>query len=245
MTPLVDFHCHLDLYPDFENLISECEREKIYTLAVTTTPQAWPRNLSLTKNTKYVRAALGLHPQLVAQRRSELSLWDKHFNEAKYIGEIGLDAGPAFFKSLPQQEEVFEQIIKRCSSESGRVLTIHSVRTAPRVIQILEKHKVYKNNKIVLHWFSGTIPQLQKAADLGCYFSVNSQMFTKGGSLIASMPQNLILTETDGPFTKLDENPQRPHDVQHCLRLIANVFKISLVEARNLIGQNLQELLTH
>ncbi len=63
--PLVDYHCHLDLYPDFEKLIAECEKKEIYTLTVTTTPRAWPKNLALTKNLKFVRPALGLHPQLV------------------------------------------------------------------------------------------------------------------------------------------------------------------------------------
>lgn len=242
MTSLVDFHCHLDLYPDFEKVILECEQNRIYTLAVTTTPQAWPRNYSLTKNTKYVRAALGLHPQLVAQRSAEISLWNQYFSEAKYIGEIGLDAGPAYFKSLPQQEKVFEHIITRCSAEGGKVLTIHSVRTAQRVIEIIEQHKLCKNNRVVLHWFSGNTAQLQRAASLGCYFSVNSQMFPKGGALISSMPRNRILTETDGPFTKLGENPQKPSDVEHCVGLIANVLKISAAEARSLIAQNLSEL---
>lgn len=245
MTSLVDFHCHLDLYPNFEKVILECEQNKIYTLTVTTTPQAWPRNYSLTKNTKYVRAALGLHPQLVAQRSAEISLWDQYFAEAKYIGEIGLDARPAYFKSLTLQEEVFEHIIKRCSSDGGRILTIHSVRTAQRVIDIIERHGVCKKNRIVLHWFSGSASQLQRAARLGCYFSVNSQMFSKGGALITSMPRNRILTETDGPFTKLAENPQRPSDVGHCVDLIAIVLKISAVEVKNLIAQNLRELLTN
>jgi TatD DNase family protein len=243
MTSLVDLHCHLDLYPDFEKLVEECESEKIYTLAVTTTPRAWPRNFELTKDKKYVRAALGLHPQLVAQHANELELWDKFFSQAKYIGEIGLDAGPAFYKSLPSQEIIFEHIIKRCASEGKRILTIHSVRTAQKIIDVLEKYGVCKNNGVVLHWFGGTNAQVRKAAQLGCYFSVNSQMFTKGDKLITSIPRNRILTETDGPFTKLGENPQKPANVVHCVDLIANVLKISSIEARNLVGQNFRELL--
>ena len=66
MTPviprLIDMHCHLDLYPDHEALISECDRLQIATLAVTTTPKAWKRNLELAKNSSHVRVALGLHP---------------------------------------------------------------------------------------------------------------------------------------------------------------------------------------
>ena len=65
---LVDFHCHLDLYPDFEAAVAACERDAVYTLTVTTTPKAWAHNQAVTSKTKYVRAALGLHPQLVAER---------------------------------------------------------------------------------------------------------------------------------------------------------------------------------
>ena len=64
----VDFHCHLDLYPDHAAAIAQAEAAGIYTLTVTTTPKAWPRNRELTEGTRYVHAALGLHPQLVAER---------------------------------------------------------------------------------------------------------------------------------------------------------------------------------
>jgi hypothetical protein len=85
----VDFHCHLDLYPDFETAIAKAEAARIYTLTVTTTPKAWPRNHVLTRGTRYVRAALGLHPQLVAERAGELALWEHHLPEARYVGEVG------------------------------------------------------------------------------------------------------------------------------------------------------------
>ena len=65
---LVDFHCHLDLYPDHAAIVEECESRGVFTLAVTTTPRAWPRNNELASATRHVRAALGLHPQLVGER---------------------------------------------------------------------------------------------------------------------------------------------------------------------------------
>lgn len=94
----VDFHCHLDLYPDHEGAISRAETSRIFTLTVTTTPKTWPRNYELTRNIQYVRAALGLHPQLVEERAGELPLWERHLPETRYIGEVGLDAGPRFLQ---------------------------------------------------------------------------------------------------------------------------------------------------
>lgn len=39
---LVDFHCHLDLYPDFPTAVQEAENAGVFTLAVTTTPGVAP-----------------------------------------------------------------------------------------------------------------------------------------------------------------------------------------------------------
>lgn len=37
----IDFHTHLDLYPDLAQAIAACDRNRIATLAVTTTPKAY------------------------------------------------------------------------------------------------------------------------------------------------------------------------------------------------------------
>ncbi len=63
-----DFHCHVDLDRDPARLISQCEGERIVTVAVTTTPKAWAQNHKWTARSGYVRAAVGLHPELVGER---------------------------------------------------------------------------------------------------------------------------------------------------------------------------------
>src|SRR5438034_7886507 len=97
---LVDFHCHLDLYPDHAAAVDRCESDGVFTLAVTTTPRAWPRNQELAAPTRHVRAALGLHPQLVHERAQEIDLWEELLPKTRYVGEVGLDAGPRFYKSF-------------------------------------------------------------------------------------------------------------------------------------------------
>ena len=88
MTPnFVDFHCHLDLYPNHEAALLECERAGVHTLTVTTTPKAWPRNHELTSKTRFVRAALGLHPQLVADRAGEIKIWESYLSQTRYVGD--------------------------------------------------------------------------------------------------------------------------------------------------------------
>lgn len=241
----VDFHCHLDLYPDFETAIAKAESARIYTLTVTTTPKAWPRNHELTRSTRYVRAALGLHPQLVAERAGELALWEHHLPEAHYIGEVGLDAGPRFYKSLDVQKQVFRTILERCADAGGKILTVHSVRSVPMVLDMIERHLPRNRGVVVLHWFTGTKAEARRAATLGCYFSINAEMMhsDRGRALVAEIPIDRLLTETDGPFTQIDGRPTEPTDARKAIDTLARVRNLAADAVDKAVRANLQTLL--
>jgi TatD DNase family protein len=241
----VDFHCHLDLYPDHEAAIARAEAARIYTLTVTTTPKAWPRNHELTRHTRYVRAALGLHPQLVAERAAELPLWERHLAETRYVGEVGLDAGPRFYKSLEAQRRVFQQVLERCAEAGGKILTVHSVRSVPAVLDMIEAHLPRDRGRVVLHWFTGSKSDARRAAALGCYFSVNAEMTRadRGRELIATLPRDRILTETDGPFTQVAGRPAEPYDAPAAAEAVARVLGLTSGEMARAIGSNLRALI--
>jgi TatD DNase family protein len=242
---VVDFHCHLDLYPDFETAIAKAEAARIYTLTVTTTPKAWSRNHELTRGTRYVRAALGLHPQLVAERAGELALWEHHLPEARYIGEVGLDAGPRFYKSLDVQKQVFRTILERCADAGGKILTAHSVRSVPMVLDMIERHLPRNRGVVVLHWFTGTKAEARRAATLGCYFSINAEMMRsdRGRALVAELPMDRLLTETDGSFTQMDGRPTEPTDARKAIDTLARVRNLAANAVDEAVRANLQTLL--
>lgn len=241
----VDFHCHLDLYPDHEAAIAKAEAACIYTLTVTTTPKAWTRNRELTRGTHYVRAALGLHPQLVSARADELPLWERHLQETRYVGEIGLDAGPRFYKSLEAQKNVFRNVLERCAEAGGKILTVHSVRSAREVLDMIERYLPQDRGAVVLHWFTGSNSEARRAADLGCYFSINAEMTNsdRGRALVANLPLDRILTETDGPFTCIDGRPAEPTDISLTTDAIARVRNVSANELAKAVQNNLRILL--
>lgn len=245
MGSLVDFHCHLDLYGDFEALVSECDRLGIYTLAVTTTPMAWPRNRDLAAPTKHVRAALGLHPQLAGEAWREIEILERSLHEARYVGEVGLDAGPRFFRSLDTQKMVFQRVLQACAAHGGKILSIHSVRTATLVLDMIEEHLPNERGTPVLHWFTGTQAEAQRAVALGCYFSVNGQMLRseRGRNLTASLPYDRILTETDGPFvTDATGVPLRPAAVADTAKKLAKLKGWSVHECLGILTGNLRQL---
>lgn len=241
----VDFHCHLDLYPDHEAAIARAESAGIYTLTVTTTPQAWPRNLELTRNTRYVRAALGLHPQLVAERSTELALWEQYLPEARYIGEVGLDAGPRFYKSLDLQKQVFRTILQRCAEVGGKILTVHSVRSITAVLDMIEEWLPADRGAVVLHWFTGSRSEARRAAELGCYFSINAEMARsdRARTVIAEMPLDRLLTETDGPFTQVSDRPAEPRDVRLAISTLALARNSSSEAIASVVLNNLRRLI--
>lgn len=241
----VDFHCHLDLYPDLEAAIAKAEAAQVYTLAVTTTPKAWARNHELTRRTRYVRAALGLHPQLVAERADELSLWERHLSETRYVGEVGLDAGPRFYKSLDAQKEVFRAVLERCAEAGDKILTVHSIRSVPAVLDMVERHLPRNRGTVVLHWFTGSKAEARRATALGCYFSVNAEMTRseRGRALVADLQIDRLLTETDGPFTQIDGRPTEPADSRMATEAVADVRKSSTDAIAKAIRTNLQTLL--
>lgn len=242
---LVDFHCHLDLYPDYSAAVQEAEDAGVFTLAVTTTPRAWPRNHELAQHTRHVRAALGLHPQLVAERAGELDLWDRHLSETRYVGEVGLDAGPRFYKSIDLQKRVFQHVLQRCAEAGDKVITVHSIRAAKAVLDHIEAYLPPARGKVVLHWFTGSKGEATRALELGCYFSINAAMLEneRHASMVAAIPLDRLLTETDGPFTKTADRPSKPVDVAIVVEALSRLHSVSTSALAATVRNNLRSLL--
>lgn len=242
---LVDFHCHLDLYPNHPTAVRQADAAGVFTLAVTTTPRAWPRNQELTQRTKHVRAALGLHPQLVAERESEIDLWDQYLSQTRYVGEVGLDAGPRFFKSLDAQKRVFQHVLRRCAEAGDKIVTVHSIRSAKAVLDHIETHLPPGRGKIVLHWFTGTRSEAKRALDLGCFFSINAGMLDseRHAAMVQAIPLDRMLTETDGPFTRTGARPSQPSDVAAVVEGLGRLRGVPALHVARAVRENLRVLL--
>lgn len=240
---MIDFHCHVDLYPDPQQIVRECVTRQLYVLSVTTTPSAWRGTSALISDSRRMRIALGLHPQLARERKSELALFDTLLPEARYVGEIGLDGTPELKKHWADQTYVFEHILSRCQAAGGRIMTIHSRRA---VADVLDRLQSCRNAGIaILHWYSGSQRDLARAIDLGCWFSVGPAMLSgeKGRKLAAQMPRDRILTETDGPFVSFNGRTILPWDVDQAVAALADVWATNKESADRIVTDNLKRLL--
>ena len=236
----IDMHCHLDLYPNPFKVAGECKARGTYVLSVTTTPKAWEGTCKLAEGSSRIRTALGLHPQLAHQRKNELDLFDSLLPKTKYIGEIGLDGGKAFKDHWDIQLKVFRHILQSVNRAGGRILSIHSRASAAPVLDELAKSEGIP----ILHWFTGSVGQLKKAIDLGCWFSVGPAMLktNRGVSLVERIPANRILTETDGPFGNINKHPLLPWETEIAEEQLSKIWRCPLQEVRNQLSLNFKTL---
>lgn len=240
-----DFHCHVDLHPNPLAIIQECERLGIVVLAVTTTPRAWTQNREWTENSRYVYAAVGLHPELVGQRYEEVSLLEDFMSETRLIGEIGLDGSPRHRKSWKRQVEVFSRALKRASTLGDRVLSVHSRRAANQVVETIALLTRADRVLPILHWYSGSKATARKALDHGCYFSVNPRMLMNktGRELVESLPRERLLIETDAPFASVDNRKYDPALAIRTAEQVALLKGIPPKEFSELLGKNTRNVL--
>jgi TatD DNase family protein len=239
---VIDLHAHLDLYPNPAEVVAECVDREMFILSVTNTPSAWERSSELAPESSRIRTALGLHPQLARERRHELQLFDALISKVRYVGEIGLDGAPEHRQSWPDQTHVFDHILSCCEDEGGKIMTIHSRRAATAVLDCLNRHT--GAGAAILHWFSGSKQELRRAIDAGCWFSVGPGMVASpaGLRLIREMPKERVLTESDGPFTRIAERSARPWDVALACEALADIWRCGLPDVHDQLRTNLHAL---
>lgn len=157
-----------------------------------------------------IRVGLGAHPWYISDGRvtqKDIELLLELMGETPYLGEIGLDFSSRYCVDGLQELQVkaFTQICARAAELScngqPRVLSMHTVRSVDAVLDILEQTGAAQACIPIIHWFSGSSDELQKAIKLGCWFSVGEMSLkTKRGREYAKVyPKDKLLTETDLP----------------------------------------------
>ena len=238
---IVDMHCHLDLYEDPFAIAKETVARGVGILSVTTTPKAWAGTKKLEQGLENsIYTALGLHPQLAAQRFDELGLFDAILPSTPFVGEIGLDGGKGFKDNMDIQLKVFRHILSGVNASGGKVMSIHSRASANLVLEEIKGI----DGLAILHWFTGTKTQLRDAISLGCWFSVGPAMTRtkRGVELIREIPPARILVETDGPFAKSNGNPFMPWDCQIVYDDLSQILGVPRVEVKSLLADNVRRL---
>jgi TatD DNase family protein len=218
----VDTHCHLDLYKNPTNIVEISTTKFIYTVAVTNAPWVFYFTKKVSRNSDYILPAIGFHPELISRNIARLHEMWPYIKDTKFVGEIGLDYSTIDENERKRQRIALSQILEKCDQLNNKILTVHSRRAEKDLIDAIGSSF---SGKVILHWFSGPIKELKRAIEYGYYFSINSSMVNSenGKKIIARIPKERILTESDGPFVHLDNEIATPAAITYTVHRIASI----------------------
>ena len=205
-----DTHCHLDLTLSPDAAASESAALGLGLFDCGVDPRDFSAATERARRHPGIIAGIGLHPWRLADGHcgpAEVNLLCEVAAQERYIGEVGLDFSARFAGSEPLQ---IQALIRLCDALvqhplTGRVISIHAVRSAGAVLDVLESNGLLApkpdSPAIIFHWFSGTSDELVRTRNAGCYFSVNERMLAskRGREYARQIPLDRLLLETDAP----------------------------------------------
>lgn len=239
----MDFHCHLDLYPGAKEVYREAARRNEFTWLVTTSPKAFVATSKALEPLPSVLITPGLHPEIAHERAAELDLLLEQIEGVTAVGEVGLDGSTRFKAHYEVQRRIFSAVIARCAELGGRTVSIHSRRAVRDILAELHRHPNF--GTAVMHWFSGSLAELEDSAARGCWFSIGPAMFesANGRALVAGMPRDHVVPESDGPFARVAGKPVMPWSAFLTAENLAPLWGISSDEAAEILARNGKTLL--
>lgn len=240
----IDVHAHLDheLVEDLDKIIQNA-RDAGVKVIINNGLNSETNKITLEMAKKYdiVKPAFGIYPSDAA----EISDFDLE-SEIKFIknnnpiaiGECGLDGT---YDNMDRQVEVFEKLVD-LAIELDIPLIIHSRKAEIKILDIIEEKKP---KKVVLHCFSGKKSLIKRGYDLGCYFSIPTNVVRAQNFQIMSelIPITRIFTETDTPYlSPIKETWNEPANVSSSIKKIAEIKKMDELEVETSIFMNYQKL---
>jgi TatD DNase family protein len=239
--PLIDTHCHLDAYDNPLLVLDQARAASVHVVAVTEDPGRYRRLRTRLGRRPGVEVALGMHPLRVAGGSvAEVVRFRRLMPQATWVGEVGLDFSRAGAATRNQQLRTFDALLAELRAGSWPV-SVHSRRAERQAVDRLLDARV----RAVLRWYTGPLAVADDALAGGLWFSVNPAMTASARSraLLARLPPGRVLLETDGPFARHGGHPARPADLISLVRWLADLWAVSVEEARATIVDNQTRML--
>lgn len=215
-----------------------------YIITQSVNVDSFKENLKIYK--KYpgiVKLSIGLYPEENLEEKDFIEMKKliiKNKKEIFAIGEIGMD----FSSEKPDKSLQKKIFIKQLdlAQELNLPVSIHTRKAEKEVIEILRN---YPNLKKILHCFSGNFKLIKEAKEIGCYFSiptniVRSQHFQK---MIEVLPKEKILTETDSPYLSPHVNTNNESSfIVETIKMISLIWKEPIEKVELKIENNFKEI---
>ncbi len=179
------------------------------------------------------------YPDLAAEDLIELAQWERVCG----IGETGLDQHYGY-SDLDDQISSFRKHIV-ASQESGLPLIVHTREADTETGDVLESGYREKPFPILMHCYTSGETLARRALELGAYFSVSGILSFRNAkdvrSVIASVPQDRVVMETDCPY--LAPVPMRgrrnePSFLPHVCEALAALWEKRVEEVAEMTTRN-------
>ena len=241
---LIDTHCHLDQYPNIEEIVREAEEVGVMKIiSVSMSAQSQEINVNLAKKFKTIYAALGIHPQEVEDNpniEDQLEKINKIICNNKdnicAIGEIGLDHHFVKNKELyPLQIRIFQEMLG-IAQELNLPVNLHTKGAEKEVFELLPSYKIPNIN---IHWYSGPEIYLKQGIERGYFFSITPAINYSPPvkRTVSQVEKEFLLLESDGPVESRGKT-WTPSLIKDVLIKISQIKKISKDELENQIYEN-------
>jgi TatD DNase family protein len=251
--PLADSHVHLDDGSFDIDRAAVIERARMLGVDMLVVPgidaASWPRIRMLCAHHAGVYPAYGLHPLFLARHRPEhlaaLPDWVGD-GTAVAVGEIGLDYFVPGLDPADQRHYFTEQLA--LARELDLPVIVHARRAVEEVILTLRRMPGLRG---VVHSFAGSEQQAQRLWEMGFHLGMGGPVTYERAKrlrrLVASMPLDRLLLETDAPdqpdaaHRGQRNEPARVVDVLHCVAELrgepaAAIAAATTANARRLFG---------
>jgi TatD DNase family protein len=259
---LTDTHCHLNYKLFDQDLDAVVTRAWQNGLSHILVPgigiEACHKAVNISQNNEKIFAAVGIHPNdAKTWNNSTLTILRKLAAEPRVvaIGEIGLDY---YRDRAPRdlQKEVFKAQLD-LAAEVGKPVIVHSRNALDDVIAQLKEwqaHLAQQGSPLaerpgVLHSYAGDIEEAKAAISRNFYIGIGGVVTFKNAKtyqqLVAALPLDSLLVETDAPF--LTPHPYRgqrnePAHVALVGEKIAELHHKSVSEVADTTSRNAQKL---
>ena len=142
---LFDAHCHLDLMAHPDAVADEATALGLGLFDCGVDPRDFSAANERARRHPGIIAGVGLHPWWLADGHcgfAEVNLLCEVAAQERYIGEVGLDFSARFAGSEPLQIQALNRLCDALVQHplTGRVISIHAVRSAGAVLDVLESH---------------------------------------------------------------------------------------------------------
>ena len=228
--PPLDLHTHIDTSIGASELVAL----QAIVFAVTRSLDEAEQALKRTDCTTIW--GVGCHPGLVGvQKAFDAERFRALTETTPYAGELGLDGASRV--PMKMQRNTLASAL-RVLQQSPRITSLHSYRATSEILSLIAD---CPQPGIILHWWLGTESETSRAVDLGCYFSVNRSSVRRR-DLLARIPLDRVLPETDHPFGDRGRGPRQPGQVSHVESALAEVHGLSTEQVRMRTWQTLASI---